>query len=216
MVARTILNFLSGFLVKALNIGNLFNRHIGHFFDCGKTFRGQKLGNHLIDIKRLHKQGSALGKFGLTTLAFLRFGHNINVPAGQLRGEAHILSTPPDGEAQLLIRHHHIDALHVFIKHHFGNFRRSQRIDDERSRVGRPRNNIDLFALQLIDHGLNPTAAHANTRADRINSRIIRNHADFGPAARVARDGTHFDDAVINFRHFLHEQFRHKGRVSAR
>ena len=99
MVAGTILDFLSGFLVKAFNIGNFLNRHISHFFNRSKAFRSQKLGNHFIDIQCFHEQSRALDKFGLTAFAFLCLGHNINVPTGQLRSEPHILPAATNGQA---------------------------------------------------------------------------------------------------------------------
>ena len=173
MVARAILDLFRRIFVKAFNISDFFERHISHFLNRGKTFRCQQLRNHLIDIQRPHKQGRALGKFGLTPLAFLRFGHDINIPTGQLRGEADILTATANGEAQLLIGHHHLNALHVFVQHHFGNLGRGQRIDDKGGRVTRPWDNIDFFALQFIDHGLHAAAAHTDTGTDRVNARII-------------------------------------------
>ena len=205
MVAGPILNLFRRVLVKTFNIGDLFKRHISHFLDRRKALRGQQLGNHLIDIQRAHEQARALGKFRLTPLAFLRFRHDINVPTGQLRRKAHILTAAANGEAQLLIGHHHFNPLHILVEHHFGHLGRRQSIDDKGGRITRPRNYIDLFALQFIDHGLDTAAAHTDTCADRINARIVRNHADFGARTGVTGNRAHFDDAVVNFRHFLHE-----------
>jgi len=39
--------------------------------------------------------------------------------------------------------------------------------------VGRPGNDIDLLALQLVDHRLNARAAHADAGADRIDRGIV-------------------------------------------
>ena len=39
---------------------------------------------------------------------------------------------------------------------------------------------------------------------------------DLGAAARIARHGADFDDAVIDFRHFLREQAHHELRMAAR
>ena len=36
---------------------------------------------------------------------------------------------------------------------------------------GRPRDDVDLLALQFADHGLHPAAAHADAGADRIDRR---------------------------------------------
>jgi hypothetical protein len=58
-------------------------------------------------------------------------GQDVDVPAGQLRGEAHVLAAAADGERQLLVGHDHLDALGLFVEHHLGDFGRGQRVDDE-------------------------------------------------------------------------------------
>ena len=123
------------------------------------------------------------------------------------------MSATADSKAQLLVRHDNLNALNIFIQHHFRHFGRGQRVNDKRGRILRPRNDVDLFALQFIDNRLHAAAAHAHASPDRINARVAGNHGNFCAAARVARDGANFDDAIINFRHFLAEQFRHESRV---
>ena len=44
----------------------------------------------------------------------------------------------------------------------------------------------------------------------------MRDHGDLGAAAGIAGDGFDLDDAVVDFRHFLREQFRHELRMGAR
>ena len=38
-------------------------------------------------------------------------GQDVDVPAGELRGQPHVLAAPADGEAQLIVGHHHVDAV---------------------------------------------------------------------------------------------------------
>ena len=77
----------------------------------------------------------ALGEFLLAALGFFGFGQDVDLPAGELGGEAHILAAAADGERQLLVGHHHFDAVGVFVQHHLGDFGGRQRIDDEGRRL---------------------------------------------------------------------------------
>src|SRR5690606_18876434 len=79
-----------------------------------------------------------------------------------------------------------------------------------------PRDDVDLFALQLAHHGLNAAAAHADAGADRVDRVVIADHGDLGARAGVTGHGLDLDDAVIDFRHFHLEQFGHELRVGAR
>src|SRR5208282_3524091 len=62
---------------------------------------------------------------------------------------------------------------------------------------------------------LHARTAHADAGANRIDRGIARNHGDLGARAGVARHCLDLDDAVVNFRHFLREQFRHELRMRA-
>ena len=104
----------------------------------------------------------------------------------------------------------------VLVEHDLGDFGRLQRVDDEGRDVLRPRNDVDLLALQFVDHRLHARAAHADAGADRIDRGIARDHGDLGARARVAGDRLDLDDAVVDFRHFLREQLGHELRMGAR
>jgi hypothetical protein len=80
----------------------------------------------------------------------------------------------------------------------------------------RPRNDVDALALQFLHDRLHAHAAHADAGADRIDRGILGDHGDLGARARIARDRADFDDAVIDFRHFLREQPHHELRMAAR
>ena len=128
----------------------------------------------------------------------------------------HILALAADGERQLRVRHHDLDALGVLVEHDLDHFGRRQRVDDEGRGVRRPLNDVDLLALQLVDHGLHAAAAHADAGADRIDGGVARHHRDLGAAAGIARHGFDGDDAVIDLRHFLREQLGHEFRMRPR
>ena len=107
---------------------------------------------------------SALAAFG-----FFLLRQYIDVPASKLRSETDILAAPSDGKGQLLIRHHNLDALLVFVEHDFGDFRRRQRIHHEGGDVGRPWNDVDLLALQFGHDRLHTRAPHADAGADGVD-----------------------------------------------
>src|SRR4029079_6306869 len=82
--------------------------------------------------------------------------------------------------------------------------------------VLRPRDDVDLFALQLADDRLDAAAAHADAGADRVDAAVARDDRDLGAAAGIARHRLDLDDSVVNLRHFLREQFGHELRMGAR
>ena len=152
----------------------------------------------------------------LAALRFLGLGHDVDVPAGELRGEAHVLAAPADGLRELLVRHHHLDALGVLVHHHLGDFRRLQRVDDEGGGVVVPRDDVDLLALELVDYRLDARPAHADAGADRVDRAVVADHADLGARAGVAGHRLDLDDVVIDLRHLHAEQLGHEfGRGAA-
>src|SRR5690606_18853297 len=116
----------------------------------------------------------------------------------------------------LVIRDDNFNTFGIFIENNLGNFSRLKRIDDEGSRIRRPRNDVDLLALQFADDGLNAGAAHADAGADRIDGSVTRDDRDLGAGTRIAGNRLDFDDAVVNFRHFHGEKLRHEGRMGTR
>ena len=96
-----------------------------------------------------------------------------------------------------------------------GDGRRLERVDDEGGEILGPGDDVDLLALQLLDHRLDAAALHADAGADRIDRAVVADHADLGAAARIAGGGLDLDDAVVNFGHFLREQLLHEIGVGA-
>src|SRR6202040_922481 len=108
------------------------------------------------------------------------------------------------------------DAALLLVHHHFGDLGRGERNDHESRRIGRPRDDVDLFALQLADDRLDPAAAHPDAGADRIDAAVARNDRNLGAAAGVAGHCLDLDYPVVNLRDFLREQLCHELRVGAR
>ena len=69
-------------------------------------------------LRRAEFFGAALG--------FLGLGQDVDVPAGKLRGETHVLAAAADRQAQLIVGHHDLDAPLFLVHHHLGDFGRGQ------------------------------------------------------------------------------------------
>src|SRR5262249_29700897 len=216
VVARAVLQFLRGLIVKAFDAGELFLVDKRQLLDRGEAFGGEQLRNDFIDIERVDESFRARLELGLTTFGFFLLGKDVDIPAGELRRETYVLAATADRERQLRVRHDHLDARAVFIEHDLGDFSRGERVDDEGRNVGGPRNNVDLLALKLVDDSLHARAAHTDAGADRVDGGVARNHGDLRARAGIAGDGFDLDNTVVNLRHFLREEFRHELRMRAR
>ena len=98
----------------------------------------QELGVDLVDVERLHEHVRALGGFLLPTLGFFLLGDDVDLPAGQLRCEAHGLATPTDGQRQLALGADSLDAVEVFVEHDLVPLGGRQDVDDEARRIRVP------------------------------------------------------------------------------
>src|SRR4029077_9747215 len=155
-------------------------------------------------------------RFLLAALALLGLGHDVDFPAGELRGELDVLATATDRQAQLIVRHDDLGLVLLLVHQNLADLGRRQRIDDEVGGVVRPRDDVDLLALQLLHDGLHAADAHADAGADRVDRAVVAQHGDLGAAAGIAGDRLDLDDVVVDFRHFLHEQLGHELRMAAR
>src|SRR5260370_15780322 len=203
-------------LVEALDAGQVLDRGFGDVLDRAVTFGHQEMGDHVVDIKRGLEQLGVFARFLLAALALLGLGHDVDFPAGELRGKLDVLAAAADGEAQLVVGHDHLGLVLLLVHQHLADLGGSQRVDDEVRGVVRPRDDFGLLALQLLHHGLPAAAAPADAGADRIDRAVVAQHGDLGAAARVAGDGLDLDDVVVDFRHFLHEQLGHELGMAAR
>mgnify|MGYP003693925623 CR=1 FL=1 len=111
--------------------GDLLLVDHGELLDRAEAFRGEQLADHLVDVERIDEQLGALLELGLAALGLFLLGEDVDVPAGELRGEPHVLAAPADRERELLVGHHHLDALAVLVEHHLGDLGGRQRVDDE-------------------------------------------------------------------------------------
>ncbi|EGE49067.1 Hypothetical protein APO_0033 [Acetobacter pomorum DM001] len=211
----TLNQLLNDRLVKSFNANQLIWICKSQFFDGMEAFRDQQTCNYVIHIQRFNKQRCPTAELFLTAFGFFRFCQNINIPTRQLASQTDILPTTANSQRKLLIRHNHFYATGFFIHHHLADFSRRQRIHYKSSGLRAPRDDINLFALQFGHNGLHTGTTHTNASPDRIDRRITRNHGHFGARTRVTRNGFNFNNAIINFWHFLRKQLGQKGRMRA-
>ena len=69
---------------------------VGHVLDRGEALGDQELGDHLLDVERVDEHLGQLAELALPALAILGLGDDVDVPAGELRGQAHVLAAPAD------------------------------------------------------------------------------------------------------------------------
>ena len=89
-----------------------------------------------------------------------------------------------------------------------------ERVGDEHGRVVAPRDDVDLLAAELGDDGLDPRAALADGRADRVEAFLAAADGDLGAAARLAGDGLDLDRAGVDLRHLELEQAAQEALVA--
>ena len=172
--------------------------------------------DHLLHVQGVDEHLRIGAEFLAAALRFLGLGEDIDVPAGQLGGQADVLAAPSDGKTELVVRDHHLDAVGFLVQDHLGHLGGGERVDDEGGGVGRPLDDVDLLALELPNHGLDAGAAHTDAGADRVDAGIVGDDRDLGARARVPGHRHDLDDVVVNFRHFLGKQLGHELGMGAR
>ena len=214
--ARPFAQFLGNLFIKPLDNDNILDGNEGHFLDRGKALGHQQMGDDVVNVQGVHEHLRAGLEFLRPAVGFLGLGQNVDVPAGKLRGQANVLTPPADGQAELFVGDHDLDAVGLFVEDDLGHLGRGQGVDDEGGRIGGPLDDVDFFALEFAYDGLNARAPHADARADRVDAGIVGNNRDLGPRSRIPGHRLDLDDAVIDFRHFLGKQLGHELRVGAR
>src|SRR4051812_8674400 len=96
MLPGAALQFVGRFIIKTLDAREFAHIDQRQLLDRGKTFRRQQLAYHLVDIERFHEDPRRVLEVGLAALGFLLFGEDVDIPAGELRGEPHILAASAD------------------------------------------------------------------------------------------------------------------------
>ena len=194
---------LGGVLVEALDVGDLAGIDVGHLLHRLEALGGEQLGDHLVDVERLHEQLRALGELLLAPLRLLLLGEDVDVPAGELRGEPTFWPRRPMASESWL-----------------SGTTTSMRLESSSSTTLVTSAGASALTMKVAASGFHwmmstfspcssPTtactrcAAHADAGADRIDRGILGDDGDLGPGARIARHRLDLHDAVVDLGHLL-------------
>src|SRR5471030_574102 len=201
---------------------DVLRRDAGHLQQHFGAGVGEVLGAaEAVRVEQLHRRlgqadgGEALG-CELAHLLHARFGVYVELPACELSGQAHVLSTAADGERELVVGDDDLHRLVLVVEEHARDLGGLERVADEAGSIFVPGNDVDLLAAQLLHHRLHAAALHADAGADRVHVAVSRSHGDLGAAARLAGAGLDDDDAFGDLGNLHLEQLAHQLGRSAR
>ena len=110
----------------------------------------------------------------LDHLVELLGGHDLDVPADQLRGEPDVLAAPADGQRELVVADQDDRPAQQLAEHHLVDLGRLQGVGDQDLERLVPADDVDPLAAQLVDDVLDPGAADADAGADGVDLRVDR------------------------------------------
>src|SRR4029079_8685675 len=148
-----------------------------------------QLRQRLVDVELALEQRGTLDELALALLAGVGLGQDVDLRSRQLRGEMDVLAAAADREAELVVGDHDLDPALFLVDDDAADCRGLERVDDEGREVLAPRDDVDLLALELLDHRLHAAALHADAGADRVDRAVVADDADLGAAAWVAGRG---------------------------
>src|SRR5208337_3760385 len=137
----------------------------------------------------------------LDLLALLLFALDVDLPAQQLGGQAHVLALLADGQGEVRVVDDDFELLFSQIGDgDAADFGRLQGLFGEGGDLFRVLDDIDFFAAQFADDGLHAHALHAHAGADGVNVLVAALDGDLGALAGLAGDGADDHGAVIDLR----------------
>src|SRR5581483_4399661 len=146
----------------------------------------------------------------------LGIGGDVDLPAREARGEAGVHALLADRERELVVGDDDGGLLALVVEVDLAHAGRRQRLRDEPSRLGVPRDDVDLLAAELRHDHAHARAARPDTRADRVDALRVRLDGDLRPVPRLAGDAADLDEPVGDLRHLELEQRLDQLRIAAR
>src|SRR5690606_2180152 len=138
-------------------------------------------------------------------LAF--FGrHDVDLPAGKLGGQTHVLTTRANGFGQVFGVDHDVHGVLVLVNDDGLYVSRRQRTDDKLGRVVRPQHDVDLLAPQFVTHRSDARPAHAHAGADRVDALVVGDDGDLGAHPGIAGSRLDFEQPLLDLGDFVLEQ----------
>ena len=142
-----------------------------------------------------------------------RFADDVEVPARELSREAYVLAAAPNGERKLFVGNDELHRCRRLVDENFGNFGRANGTAHESSRFVVERNDVDFFAAQFLDDGLDALTTHPDASANRVDVCLTRINGDFRAHTGLSRHADELDDAFVDFGHDLFEQANDERRI---
>src|SRR3989449_3376762 len=215
-VARAGAQLVHRALVERLDLEQLVDRDVGHLLERREALLDQDVGDLLVDVEPLHEMALDAAAFLLLLLVRFVFGHQVDLPAGELGGEPHVLAVAADRHREILLVDDHVHGVLFLVDDDRGHLGGREGADHELRRIGRPQHDVYALAGELLRHGLHARAAHADAGADRIDALVVGEDRDLRPHAGVARRGLDLEQAFLDLRHLELEQLHDELRRGAR
>src|SRR2546426_241083 len=156
-VARAGAQLVHRALVERLDLEQLVDRDVGHLLERREAFLDQDVGDLLVDVEPLHEMALDASAFLLLLLVRFVFGHQVDLPAGELGGEPHVLAVAADRHREILLVDDHVHGVLFLVDDDRGHLGGRDGADHELRRIGRPQHDVYAVAdpeVLLRDHVL--------------------------------------------------------------
>src|SRR5690606_25359643 len=107
------------------------------------------------------------------------------------------------------------NGIRVSVKLNAADTGGAKRRGDENYGVRAPLDDLDLLFVEFLGDVLNTVAAHADTRADRVNPFLQSGNGELRTITRFTGDVLDLDLSVVNFGDFVFEQAAEHVAVAA-
>src|SRR5690349_432519 len=194
-----VLKLRSNVVVEAFDRCDFVDLHVGDLFEAGEALGDEQLRQGLVHVELALEHLRTLDELALALLTRVGFREDVDLRSGEMARQAYVLTAAADRKAELIVRNDDFDPALFLIDDDAADRCRLEGVDDEGRKILAPRDDVDLFALQLLNDGLDTAALHADAGANRIDGAVVADHADFGAAARIACRGLDLNDSVVDF-----------------
>ncbi len=106
-------------------------------------------------------------------------GHYVEIPAAQLRSQAHVLTITANRLRQVARFHGDIHGVLIFINNDGSHIGRCHRVNHELRWVIVPQYDINTLAAQFGRYRLNACATHTYAGTNRVDTLIVGLDGDF-------------------------------------
>src|SRR5215212_5113077 len=122
----------------------------------------------------------------------------IDLPAGELRRETHVLTVAPDRQRELILVDDRLNGLAHAVAEHARDFRRRERELREPLRVRGPGYDVDSITTPLVDDRLDARPLEPDACAEGIDAVLAGEDRDLRAAADCASRRTDLDDVLLD------------------